>query len=187
MINTFLFAIIATIILLLVAALVIILQNKKNKQRPTTPLVLDTNKTDQLERLNGQFHDSVMDRDLSADIDSTSDVATDVLAPASQTSSESASQHGIGLAEQMINEQRYDDATNELKRFLMINPNNTQAMIKLLQVHGITNNYTAFNKLHQQIHLLGDEKVIAEADFYRSLIADDLANAQIVTTPNTPR
>lgn len=73
-----------------------------------------------------------------------------------------------------INEQRYDNAIAELKRFLMSNPKSTDAMLKLLQVYGITNNHKAFNQLHAKIHEIADSNTIEQADFCRSLLEDDL-------------
>ncbi|MDO5651716.1 MAG: FimV/HubP family polar landmark protein [Moraxella sp.] len=86
-------------------------------------------------------------------------------------------------AETFINDQRYDEATVELKRIILGNPSNFTAMLKLLQVYGITNNHKAFNTLHTQIHALGDAETIKNADFCRSLLIDDLEPA----APATPQ
>lgn len=59
-------------------------------------------------------------------------------------------QNTLDKAEQFISEQRYDNAIQELKRILMNDSNHQDAMLKLLQVYGITNNHKAFEQLHQK-------------------------------------
>lgn len=74
-----------------------------------------------------------------------------------------------------FDENLYDETIHELKRVLMSNPNNTVAMLKLLQVYGITNNHTGFNQLHQKIHEIGDIETIKQADFFQSLLNEPVA------------
>lgn len=87
--------------------------------------------------------------------------------------------------ETLINGQRYDEATNELKRLLMSNPVNTAAMVKLLQVYGITNNHASFDKLYHKIYETGDSQSIEQADFYRSLLEDDVPTTLPTVKPST--
>lgn len=77
----------------------------------------------------------------------------------------------------LTQDQRYDEAIAELKRFLMTNPKEEQAMLKLLQIYGITNNRNAFHGLHSKIHEIGSPDLIEQADFCRSLLEDDLVEA----------
>lgn len=79
----------------------------------------------------------------------------------------------LAQVDAFINEQRYGDAINELKRFLMSNPKNTDAMLKLLQVYGLANDHRAFNRLHQKIHEIADPDTIKQADFCRALLEDE--------------
>lgn len=88
----------------------------------------------------------------------------------------------LAKVEIFINEQRYDDAIAELKRILMANPKNTAAMLKLLQIYGITNNQKAFNQLHKKIHEIGDADTIKQADFCRSLLEEELDASQSTST-----
>lgn len=88
----------------------------------------------------------------------------------------------LAIVDLLLNEQRYDDAIAQLKRHLMANPKNTQAMLKLLQVYGITNNQNAFNQLHQKIHEIGDDETIEQADFCRSLLEDDFVASSTAAT-----
>lgn len=99
----------------------------------------------------------------------TTEPKTDTFAQPTPTAS------ALQKAENLIHTQRYDEATQELKRLLMSNPQNSNAMLKLLQVYGLTNNQQAFNQLYQKIHELNDADAIKQADFYRSLLTDNLA------------
>ncbi len=67
-----------------------------------------------------------------------------------------------------LHNQDYTSAVSELKRILMTNPRHMAAMLKLLQVYGVTKQYGAFNQLHQKIHQIADQKTIQEADFCKS-------------------
>lgn len=82
--------------------------------------------------------------------------------------------HTLEKAEQFINTQQYDNATQELNRILAANPNNQEAMLKLLQVYGITNNHDAFQKLHDTIRSMGSPEITKKADHFRSLLEEDL-------------
>lgn len=88
----------------------------------------------------------------------------------------------IAQADTLINEQRYNEAAADLKRVLMSNPANTAAMLKLLQVYGLTNNHVAFDKLHHKIHEVADSQSIQQADFYRSLLEDDISSSTLSHT-----
>ncbi|MDO4699571.1 MAG: FimV/HubP family polar landmark protein [Moraxella sp.] len=92
---------------------------------------------------------------------------------------------GLSSVEAHIRNQNYDDAIDELKRRLMINPHHNEAMLKLLQVYGIAKRYGAFNQLYQKIQEIADSKTIAEADFLKTLIDDELAS-QSVKPAQTP-
>lgn len=93
-------------------------------------------------------------------------------------------QNTLDKAEQFISEQRYDNAIQELKRILMNDSNHQDAMLKLLQVYGITNNHKAFEQLHQKIHETGNDDIIQQADFCRSLLEEELTHTP---TPATPK
>lgn len=79
--------------------------------------------------------------------------------------------------ELLTQDQRYDEAVGELKRFLMTHPKDEQALLKLLQTYGITNNRSAFHQLHSKIHEIGSPDLVKQADFCRSLLEDDLVEA----------
>lgn len=85
-----------------------------------------------------------------------------------------------------LRNQNYDEAIGELKRILMINPHHNTAMLKLLQVYGITKRYAIFNQLHQKIQEIADPKTISEANFLKTLIDDEIASetaSQAVPAP----
>lgn len=80
-----------------------------------------------------------------------------------------------------LHNQDYTSAVSELKRILMTNPRHMAAMLKLLQVYGVTKQYGAFNQLHQKIHQIADQKTIQEADFCKSLIDEEMVSLQAQT------
>ena len=80
-----------------------------------------------------------------------------------------------------LHNQDYTSAVSELKRILMTNPRHMAAMLKLLQVYGVTKQYGAFNQLHQKIHQIADQKTIQEADFCKSLIDEEMVSLQTQT------
>lgn len=83
-----------------------------------------------------------------------------------------------------IHNQNYDDAIGELKRLLMINPHHNEAMLKLLQVYGITKKYNTFNQLYEKIQTVADEKTVAEANFLKTLVDDEIAEqSSVVVKP----
>lgn len=121
--------------------------------------------------------------DRTADRTQAPDVSPDTLSSGAALQTPDVAINPLDKAESLINDQRYDDATHELKRLLMSNPSNSNAMLKLLQVYGITNNHNAFNQLHQKIHELGDPDIIKQADFCRSLLEDDLTPSVSAPSP----
>lgn len=86
--------------------------------------------------------------------------------------------------EKFINDNRHDDAINELKRLLLSNPNNNVAILKLLQVYVLTNNLGAFDKVYQRLKENGDAQTLEQADSYR-LLLDDVASEPIVAKKET--
>lgn len=81
-----------------------------------------------------------------------------------------APKNELATVETYISHQDYTSAINELKRLLMTNPRHTQAMLKLLQVYGLTGQMTAFNQLYQKICEIADEKTVQEAGFLKSIL-----------------
>ncbi len=82
-----------------------------------------------------------------------------------------------------VEQQQYDNAIASLKKILLTNPNHEEAVLKLLQVYGITNNTAAFEKLHQKIHEVGSAEAIAQPDYYASLIAEEPSVSPASTAP----
>ncbi len=121
--------------------------------------------------------------DRTADRTQAPDVSPDTLSSGAALQTPDVAINPLDKAESLINDQRYDDAAHELKRLLMSNPSNSNAMLKLLQVYGITNNHNAFNQLHQKIHELDDPDIIKQADFCRSLLEDDLTTSVSAPSP----
>lgn len=96
-------------------------------------------------------------------------------APKASTPPETKPVDELAYAEYYLRNQDYNSAIGELKRVLMTNPRHTGAMLRLLQVYGVTKQYETFNQLHQKIREIADSKTVQEADFCKSLIDDELA------------
>ena len=185
--GTFLLAIIGVIIILLLLALVVILLANKKKQRPTIPPMAPPQELPPHSLDRGIDHATVPPNPHINSVDTPEySIPVDQL-PATHAPTNSAaaqtSLNSMDIAERLIAEQRYDEAGIELKRLLMTNPKNTQAMLKLLQLYGIVNNYSAFGKLYEQIRSIGEPEVVSQAEKYYALIADDIANAEAATRP----
>lgn len=92
-------------------------------------------------------------------------------------------QDALAEVNAFVEQQQYDNAIASLKKILLTNPNHEEAVLKLLQVYGITNNTAAFEKLHQKIHEVGSAEAIAQADYYASLIAEEPSVSPASTAP----
>lgn len=101
--------------------------------------------------------------------------------PVAQTATDS-----LANAQSLMDEQRYDEAAQLIKKALIANPKNTKAMFKLLQIYGLTDNQTAFDQLHKKIHESGDTQVIADADELNTLLKADVAPPPQPTPAATP-
>lgn len=88
----------------------------------------------------------------------------------------------LAHAQSLMDEQHYDEAARLIKKTLIANPKNAQAMFKLLQIYGLTSNHSAFTQLHQRIHDLGDAQVIADADELHALLQEDTAQPDAFDT-----
>ncbi|MDO4897271.1 MAG: FimV/HubP family polar landmark protein [Moraxella sp.] len=92
----------------------------------------------------------------------------------------------LEATEMYVQNQDYPSAINELKRLLMTNPRHTKAMLKLLQVYGLTGQHVAFNQLHQRICEIADEKTVQEANMLKTLVDDGATNTQPPAPTPTP-
>lgn len=95
-------------------------------------------------------------------------------------------QNELATVDIYIQNQDYQTAISELKRLLMTNPRHTDAMLKLLQVYGLTKQYVSFNQLHQKICEIADAKTVQDANFFKSLIDEEIASTQPATPVATP-
>ena len=128
----------------------------RSKQSPTTPQVLQPT------------------------LDNTTPVT-----PAPTTAASPTPQPNLDIAQALIDEQRYDEATAIIKKQLIANPKDAHAMFKLLQIYGLTENFAAFRQLHDKIRASGgDTAIIAQADELSSLLQPTPAPA-VVATPST--
>lgn len=78
----------------------------------------------------------------------------------------------IEKVDRLIGDNRHDEAVNELKRLLLSNPKNSIAVLKLLQVYVLTNNFGAFDKVYQKLKESGDTETLEQAESYRLLLDD---------------
>lgn len=162
--NTLLFIVVAIIILAVVALLFLKkLQNTQGRlPRPRS--------IDQSPAIKVADPRSLSDQDIANTL-------------AKQASAQDTPTNDLAVAERYVSNQDYPSAINELKRLLMTNPRHSQAMLKLLQVYGLTGQHTAFNQLHQKICEIADEKTIQEANFCKALIDEEVAQMQATPAP----
>ncbi|MDO5768983.1 MAG: FimV/HubP family polar landmark protein [Psychrobacter sp.] len=76
----------------------------------------------------------------------------------------------LKTAQQFIDQQRYDDATRELKQGLVTQPNQKELSLKLLNIYAITNNLEGFNGLYESLKAQGDSAILAEANNIKLLL-----------------
>lgn len=91
----------------------------------------------------------------------------------------------IEKVDRLINDNRHDEAVNELKRLLLSNPKNSVAILKLLQVYVLTNNFSAFDKVYQKLKESGDTKTLEQAENYRLLLDDAMPKSAAVVAQDT--
>ncbi len=162
---------IAVIVILIIAIAVLFgikyLQNKKGKQ----PKPANTNKQTKIKRADPRLALSNTEEptDLAVRTSTPQPTPTQTPPPEPKPVDE------LAYAEYYLRNQDYTAAIKELKRVLMTNPRHSGAMLRLLQVYGVTKQYDTFNQLHQKIHEIADNKTVQEADFCKSLIDDELA------------
>ncbi len=162
---------IAVIVILIIAIAVLFgikyLQNKKGKQ----PKPANTNKQTKIKRADPRLALSNTEEptDLAVRTNTPQPTPTQTPPPEPKPVDE------LAYAEYYLRNQDYTAAIKELKRVLMTNPRHSGAMLRLLQVYGVTKQYDTFNQLHQKIHEIADNKTVQEADFCKSLIDDELA------------
>lgn len=158
---------IAVIVILIIAIAVLFglkyLQSQKGKKPNIIP-----NKQPKIKRADPRLALSDSDEPTNLGVPTMN-------APKASTPPETKPVDELAYAEYYLRNQDYNSAIGELKRVLMTNPRHTGAMLRLLQVYGVTKQYETFNQLHQKIREIADSKTVQEADFCKSLIDDELA------------
>lgn len=92
------------------------------------------------------------------------------------TTQTDTSANTVLVAQQFIDQQRYDEAIIQLKKQLSVQPNNAQVMLKLLNVYAITNQHNAFDALYRSIQDKCDIITCQKAEEIKSLLdAESLA------------
>lgn len=169
--NTLLFIVVAIIIIAIVALFFLQKLQKKQGKLPR-PASIDKQPTIKM-----------ADPRLLSD----KDIANALSAQqAPKTAPQVTPQNELATVDIYIQNQDYQTAINELKRLLMTNPRHTDAMLKLLQVYGLTKQYVSFNQLHQKICEIADAKTVQDANFFKSLIDEEIASTQPATPVATP-
>lgn len=77
-------------------------------------------------------------------------------------------------AQDFINQQRYEDAIKELKTGLSLQSNNSQMILKLLNVYALTNNIDKFNLLFSQIETRVDSNTLQQAKNLKTLLEEEV-------------
>ena len=76
-------------------------------------------------------------------------------------------------AQRFLDQQRYDDAIDELKQGLVTYPKNKDLSLKLLNVYAISNRHSDFDAFYDQIQTEGDLATLAEADTIKELVQQE--------------
>lgn len=169
--NTLLFIVVAIIIIAIVALFFLQKLQKKQGKLPR-PTSIDKQPTIKM-----------ADPRLLSD----EDIANALSAQQTpKTTPQVTPQNELATVDIYIQNQDYQTAISELKRLLMTNPRHTDAMLKLLQVYGLTKQYVSFNQLHQKICEIADAKTVQDANFFKSLIDEEIASTQPATPMATP-
>lgn len=77
------------------------------------------------------------------------------------------------IAQDYINQQRYDNAIKELKTGLLKQTDNSALMLKLLNVYAVTNNIDQFNKLYDQVLLKADAVTLQQAQNLKVMLDEE--------------
>lgn len=87
-------------------------------------------------------------------------------------------QDRLTTAQRFIDQQRYDDAINELKQGLVSHPHNKDLTLKLLNIYALTNRSEPFSDLYQSIQMHGDAATLAAANNIKSLLDEEQASSR---------
>lgn len=170
--NTLLFIVIAIIA---VAIIALIFLQKLQKNQGKSPRVPSIDKQPTIKPADPRL---LSDADIANALS-----AQQTLPQAEPQLVQTKPQDELAKIDGLIQSQDYQTAISELKHLLMTNPRHTTAMLKLLQVYGLTKQYTPFNQLHQKICEIADEKTVQDANFFKSLIDEEIASTQSTPKP----
>ncbi|CAM4108842.1 FimV/HubP family polar landmark protein [Psychrobacter arenosus] len=87
-------------------------------------------------------------------------------------------QDRLTTAQRFIDQQRYDDAINELKQGLVSHPHNKDLTLKLLNIYALTNRNEPFSDLYQSIQMHGDAATLSAANNIKSLLDEEQASSR---------
>lgn len=94
-------------------------------------------------------------------------------------------QDRLTTAQRFIDQQRYDDAINELKQGLVSHPHNKDLTLKLLNIYALTNRNEPFSDLYQSIQMHGDAATLAAANNIKSLLDEEQASSRHAITDDS--
>lgn len=157
--DNMLYIIIGLVVILLVAVLVL----RKNKaKQPTTQHLDKANK-------NVDGHASTL-KPKTASIDSKQ-------IPAQQNATKF---DPLTVAQRFIDQQRYDKAIETIERGLAEKPQDSELLLKLLNIYATLNQHDDFNKAYNTIKLSGDATAIDNADKLKALLDQEQTQNQPV-------
>lgn len=155
--------IIAVLIMISIIAVLLLLKNKA--QKPSAP---------------PQIQNDNKDTETPA-----TPAPTDMLHPTTAATADSGATKfdSLTIAQRFIDQQRHDKAIDTLKRGLISKPNDSQLMLKLLNVYAITSQTDDFNEVYALISTHGDDVTIEQAKNLKILIDEEIEQEQAVNAP----
>ncbi len=85
----------------------------------------------------------------------------------------------LTVAQRFMDQQRYDKAIESVERGLVETPNESQLLLKLLNIYAITNQYSDFSKTYKAIRAHGDSSTIDEAEQLKVLVDQEQSPADV--------
>lgn len=160
--NNMLYIIAGLVVILIVVVLLLI---RKKAQEPSAP---------------PQRQDDPKDNNTAA---TPKHVEMPPSAPVATTDSSATKFDSLTVAQRFMDQQRYDKAIEALERGLIAQPNDSQILLKLLNIYALTDAKAEFNSTFALITAHGDSETIKQAQNLKGLIDEELEQEQVIVAP----
>ncbi len=165
--NSMLYIIVGLVVIVLIA--VVVLRKKKGQQPPS--------------QMTKPADKNLANNRSVAAVNKESPVSNPYSSP--KDTHKASQQHAtqfdpVTVAQRFMDQQRYDKAIETLERGLIEEPQNTQLLLKLLNIYAINNQFDDFNKTYNLIKSFDDSAGIGEADQLKALLEQEQTQNQVV-------